>query len=318
MLEVRCISCWTLSRYCAWLFDPSNESGHSLFEATLAALARRLHDDTPKVQAAACTALSALCEQSGDEVAPYLGAIFTSVLQCFSIYGVKSTMQLFDLIGALADASGDYLADPNLTPLYLPSLMSQLRRLDDGDMHLFPVLECLACVASAAKCELLPYAQEVIIRCLRIANNTLSANAAVEAGAAPEDSAPVKDFAVCAIDVLSGLCEGLQGNFQELLLLEGDSGVDSLVSLLLVGAHDTLPELRQSVLMMAGEMAKSSPLLLMVSSGADRGTGALRRLLEACLLNIDSDREQHWPNVCSNAVWAVGEIALRVRRYNSN
>jgi hypothetical protein len=37
----------------------------------------------------------------------------------------------------------------------------------------------------------------------------MRANAAVESGAmSPDDDVPVKDFAICALDVLSGMCEG--------------------------------------------------------------------------------------------------------------
>lgn len=52
--EVRCISCWTVSRYCTWLFDGAGQGADedalsALFEATLRALLVTMADPRPKV-----------------------------------------------------------------------------------------------------------------------------------------------------------------------------------------------------------------------------------------------------------------------------
>jgi transportin-1 len=295
---MRSISCWALGRYCSWLFDPNNDSGLSLFQAALSALIDRMGDPTPKVQASACSALCVLSEAAGEEMTPYLPNLLSAAHHCFPIYGVKSTMHLVDLIGCVADSVGEEMSSPQLSPLYLPSIMHLLRQMDDADMYIFPILECLTSVTSAAGEEMAPYAVELSIRCLRIINNTLMSNAAVETGAAYDDSAPVKDFAICGIDVLSGLFEGLGNQFLNVIVSQGQA--DTLLSLLFASIQDTLPELRQSSILLAGEICKSAPSLL--------APPVRSRLMELFLLNLD----ESYPPVCSNAVWALGEMTVQV------
>jgi transportin-1 len=283
--------------------DPSS-SGSSvdreqLFASALAQLANRLSDPMPRVQAAALSALCVLSDFAGENIIPHLHDLFSVIHQCFPVYGVKCTMQLFDLIGTVADNVGESMCEPTLSPLYLPHIMTRLRSTADTDMYLFPVLECLTSVTSAAGIELAPYAAEIVDRCIRIANTTMIANAAAETGATEEDSAPVKDFAICGIDVLAGLCEGLTLYFGQLC----ESRADEIVSLLLSCSGDCLPELRQSSLVFIGEIAKNAPSLLTPH--------ARTRLMEVVLLNLLGNEE--CLTVCSNAVWSLGEMVVQVQ-----
>ena len=53
--EVRCIACWSVSRYCMWLFEGAAAQGaeddalSALFLATLRALLATMADTRPKV-----------------------------------------------------------------------------------------------------------------------------------------------------------------------------------------------------------------------------------------------------------------------------
>ena len=298
-LEMRCISCWVLSRYSAWLFESDYEHCHTLFHSSLVALCGRLLDTMPKAQAAACSALCILSEIACDELVPYLNDIFTIIQRCFPVYGVKSTMHLIDLIGTIADSVGNDLAVPELSVLYLPYLIHRLRVTEDNDMYIFPILECLTSVTSAAGLEMLPYTSELINRCLHIINNTIQSNQAVEEGNMIEDDAPVKDFAICCIDVLAGLCEGLGEKFTEYM---NDNNSNTLINLILTCAQDQLADLRQSAVLLIGELVKSTPTVLPIHT-------IQTRVIDIILANL-ADGDEH-PAVCSNAIWALGEVIIR-------
>ena len=368
MPEMRCISCWVLSRYSVWLFEqnenshddanydtssssPQNneEMKHQLFVSSLHSLCQAMLDSNPKLQAAACSALSTVLENAAavdrDLVLPYTKEIFQVVSQCFRLpYGVKSGMLLIDLVGTLADCLGEELynlsqslhsLDPsatantssnNMTSLYLPYVLQKFYSYADDDMYLFPVLECLASVTAAVRLDMLPYAKDLLTRCLHIINKTMTLNAAYEAGCKLKGSrrrdheraaanshedeedeeleyndvsdVPVKDFAICSLDVIGGLCEGL-GNYFVVLVSENNFS-DMLISLIINCSHDSLSDLRQSSISLAGEISKSASALF--SSPIIQ-----TKVVELMLLNLDEEYE----SCCNNAVWALGEIAMK-------
>lgn len=152
------------------------------FVQLLEALLGIMLDPRPKVQTACCSALCTLVEVAGpDPVTPYLPQLMTYVQQAFSLYGVKSTLILVDTIGTIADVVGDALADRSLVALYFPKLMEKFVELEDDDMRLFPILECLTSVVAASGIECQPYAHGLYFRCLRIIGNTMAANAIADA-----------------------------------------------------------------------------------------------------------------------------------------
>ena len=116
-----------------------------------------------------------------EPVTPFLHQLLTYVQQAFSLYGVKSTLILVDTIGTIADIVGDALADRSLVALYFPKLMEKFVELEDDDMRLFPILECLTSVVAASGLECQPYAHGLYFRCLRIIGNTMAANAIADA-----------------------------------------------------------------------------------------------------------------------------------------
>lgn len=176
--EVRSIACWVISRYCGWLFADDNDSGEHLFALTMDSLISTLTDKFPRVQAAACSAMCMLIEVAGEHSFPFVQKLLAAFQHCYGHYGVKSTMLLVDTIGTLADNLGDSLADPQLAPLFLPFLIQKFDEIEDTDYLLFPLLECLTSVTPAVGTEIAPYATNLLGRCLRIINFTLTSNAA--------------------------------------------------------------------------------------------------------------------------------------------
>jgi len=322
--EMRSISCWVLSRY-SELFQQNNgtaspaaaspnQLGLGFYEQTLSALLAVLFDPKPKVQVAACSALCLLIENSffvsvRDEVSgverevnilvPFIHPLLTALHKAFDMYGVKSTLILIDTIGTLADTVREEIARSEYTPLYLPKVMDKFNELDDTDMRLIPVCECLSSVLGVVGLGAQQHIQVIYSRCLRLLSHSLQ-NGGDENGhyKVDESDGLEKDFAICALDVLSSLCEGLQGLFAELVSQTGTH--DILFALMFSAMRDSVSEVRQSAFSLSGELVKHSFAALMTLPRAER-------LVELILPNLDTDH----PLVSNNAAWTLGELAMQ-------
>jgi hypothetical protein len=130
-----------------------------------------------------------------------------------------------------------------------------------------------------------------------------------------------KDFAVCAMDVISAICEGLNTLFVDLLSSSSVSApsapdqttqqqqhqsVDLLLQLMVLGLKDTdLPELRQSSFSLAGELCKHSFSLF---ANHSQGLQLINQLMSISTMNLDT----LYPLVCNNAAWTIGELSIQV------
>jgi transportin-1 len=271
------------------------DAGHdALVTATVQTALGAMVDPSSKVQAAGCSAMSAISNCGGDEITPFLPQILAVAQHCFTIYGVKSSMVLLDTIGTLADSVGDALADPALSALYLPHVMKKVDSLEDDDMDIFPCLECLTSLCVAVGAEMAPYANPLFGRCLRIAAATIEAN-----NATAED-APSKDFAICAFDVIGGLFEGLGETFVA-SIVENAATAELVLRLIFASLQDDLPELRQSGFAISGEVCKFAGTLLTPP--------VVHQLVCDILRCLDLEH----PVVINNAAWTLGELAIQVK-----
>lgn len=186
--EVRSIACWTLSRYCGWIFDDSSggdcnegqgdtyDDKNEYFVTMLKGLLTLLQDPTPRVQAASLSALCNLFEYAGDNLIPFLPDILRAAKEASQGYGVKSSLLLTDMIAVLSDSVGEAISDPTLTPLYMPIIMHFFNSLENFDSRLFPILECLTSLLTSMKDESKPYSEQIYRRCLIIIDSTMRAN----------------------------------------------------------------------------------------------------------------------------------------------
>ncbi|XP_053555682.1 transportin-1 [Bombina bombina] len=100
--------------------------------------------------------------------------------------------------------------------MLMPPLIQKWNVLKDEDKDLFPLLECLSSVATALQSGFLPYCEPVYQRCVNLVQKTLAQ--AMLHNAQPEQyESPDKDFMIVALDLLSGLAEGLGGNIEQLV-----------------------------------------------------------------------------------------------------
>ncbi|VDK20488.1 unnamed protein product [Anisakis simplex] len=123
---------------------------------------------------------------------------------------------LYDAVGTLADSVGSNLNQPQYVQTLMEPLMAKWSSLSDDDKELFPLLECLSSVATALHVSFLPFCEPVFRRCTALIGRCLQqVQLAVERPA--EYDMPDKDFLIVALDLLSGLAEGLSDHIDQLV-----------------------------------------------------------------------------------------------------
>jgi len=101
------------------------------------------------------------------------------------------------------------------------------------------------------------------------------------------------EFIVCALDLLSGLAEGLESALDNLLTTH-----PQLLQLLYECMQERDPDVRQSSFALLGDLAKvCCPHLL----------PHLNYFLPLCASNLNPA----FPSVCNNASWSIGELAIK-------
>ena len=148
----------------------------------------------------------------------------------------------------------------------MPPLIDKWNTLKDEDKDLFPLLECLSSVATSLQSGFLPYCEPVFNRCVSLVSQTL-AQSHLSLQQPEQFHMPDKEFMIVALDLLSGMTEGLQGNIEALiarsnllsLLYQCMQVCKCSVSTvtLLYTCQDSMPEVRQSSFALLGDLTKA-------------------------------------------------------------
>lgn len=229
---VRSITCWTLSRYAHWVVSQPHEQ---YLRPLMEELLSRILDTNKRVQEAACSAFATLEEEACTELVPYLEFILKTLVFAFSKYQHKNLLILYDAIGTLADSVGHHLNKPEYINLLMPPLIQKWNMLKDEDKDLFPLLECLSSVATALQSGFLPYCEPVYRRCISLIQQTLTQDV-VSISSPGQYESPDKDFMIVALDLLSGLAEGLDIHIESLVTSS------NIMQLLYQCMQDSMPE----------------------------------------------------------------------------
>ncbi|CAG8571826.1 5868_t:CDS:10, partial [Racocetra persica] len=280
---VRSITCWTLGRYSRWCVNPSNtpQDRSKYFEPLL-------------VGEAACSAFATLEEEACELLIPYLDPILRNLVFAFTKYQHKNLLILYDAIGTLADSVSGALNKKEHIDILMPPLIEKWHLLKDDDRDLFPLLECLSSVTTALGLGFQPFAQPVFERCVKLIHNTLVQYQLHQQN--PTLDMPDKDFMIVALDLLSGLTQGL-GNQIEALV---SNSTPSLLSLLSVCLTDPVAEVRQSAYALLGDLSIACFTHI---------KPFLNQFMVDLISQVDPNAEH--VSVCNNAAWAAGEIALQ-------
>ncbi|XP_060536964.1 transportin-1 [Cylas formicarius] len=286
---VRAITCWTLSRYSHWVVSQPHDS---YLKPLMTELLKRILDGNKRVQEAACSAFATLEEEACTELVPYLGFILETLVFAFSKYQHKNLLILYDAIGTLADSVGSHLNKPEYINLLMPPLIHKWNVLKDEDKDLFPLLECLSSVATALQSGFLPYCEPVYCRCVSLVQHTLCLHMANMQN--PDQyEAPDKDFMIVALDLLSGLAEGLNGHIEK--LVENST----IMQLLHLCMQDSMPEVRQSSFALLGDLTKAC-------------FQHVKPHISSFLPILGQNLNPEYISVCNNATWAIGEISIKL------
>lgn len=294
---VRSITCWTIGRYANWCVTQEGEAKEKFFVPVLEGLLRMVLDPNKKVQEAGCSAFATLEEEAGTALEPYLHPILTHLVMAFNKYQQKNLLILYDAIGTLADSVGAALSRPEYLQILMPPLIDKWMNLTDDDLNLVPLLECLSSVTIAASTAFVPYAQPVFQRCIAIIQSSLLQWQAYEQDPDTVEE-PDKSFVVVALDLLSGLCQGLGGSITELV----NNNQPSMMTLMTACLNHPEPSIRQSALALLGDVAIASFESLLKP--------ALVTVMPLVMQQIELEPSVECVSVCNNATWAVGEIAL--------
>ncbi|XP_015791866.1 transportin-1 [Tetranychus urticae] len=288
---VRSITCWTLSRYSHWVVGQPHDK---YLRPLMTELLKRILDANKRVQEAACSAFATLEEEACTELVPYLGFILETLVFAFNKYQHKNLLILYDAIGTLADSVGHHLNKPEYINLLMPPLIHKWNSLKDDDRGLSPLLECLSSVATALQNGFLPYCEPVFKRCLSLVEQTL--NQAIANVSHPDHfDPPNKDFMIVALDLLSGLAEGLNGaaEFGQLI------ACSNVMILLHQCMQDPLPDVRQSSFALLGDLTKAC-------------FQHVKPLTPQFLPILAQNLKPEFISVCNNAAWAIGEMAVKM------
>ncbi|XP_027199136.1 transportin 1 [Dermatophagoides pteronyssinus] len=287
---VRSITCWTLSRYSHWVVqNPENYLKPLIME-----LLNRILDPNKRVQEAACSAFATLEEEAGTDLVPYLDNILKTLVSAFGKYQHKNLLILYDAIGTLADSVGYHLNRPEFIELLMPPLIQKWNSLSDNDKDLFPLLECFSSVATALQTGFLPYCEPVFHRCLSLVEQTLKFNAIFQENQEQYDP-PNKDFLIVALDLLSGLAEGLGEHMVP--LIENTNTMRLLYECI----KDPTPEVRQSSFALLGELTRACFVFV---------EPCVRDFMPILAQNLNPENI----SVCNNATWAIGEISIKYKQ----
>ncbi|KAF8271037.1 ARM repeat-containing protein [Lactarius quietus] len=297
---VRSITCWTLGRYANWCTAGTTEDHKAqFFIPTMEGLLRMVLDNNKRVQEAGCSAFATLEEDAGTELAPYLEPVLRNLVFAFDKYQHKNMLILYDAVGTLADAVGPALQNPMYVDILMPPLNKKWSKLKDDDEDLIPLLECLASVTIAMGSAFLPYSGPVFERCVNIARTSIMQYQTWHQN--PELDEPDKTFLVVALDLLSGLTQGLGMALKPFI----ESSQPAFFQLLVLCLKHPQAPVRQSAYALVGDLAMACfPLLRQ----------HMPQVMHELILQLDPEPKVEFISACNNAAWSVGEVALRYGR----
>jgi transportin-1 len=309
--QLHCICAWTLGRYAHWAVEQvqAGAQGQLLAHVTQVFMAR-LGESHRRVQVACCAAFGVLLEVAGDLMVPYIQPIYQTLVSAMFRYQGQSLRMIFDVMGIMADSCGPATAEGDLPTIYVPPLLrmwSEIAARDPTDRTLLSLMESLASIALTSATNYQPYALQTYenamamieqVKLLLIATDTTSHQKLND-----EDVDPI----ICAVDLLDGIVEGMGANFSSLVESSSRYGPSVFLTVLhsLLSSHPDNVVVTSGVLMSAlallGDLARNCLGLLQ--------PGLLELLTEA----IQCMDPSQGASVCTNAVWAVGEICSKRR-----
>ncbi|OMH86037.1 Transportin-1 [Zancudomyces culisetae] len=257
-----------------------------------------------KLLEAACSALSTIEESAGEQMANYLQPVLQTLVAAFSTYHQRNLIILYDTIGTLADSVGSALT-PHCS-IIMPVLMDRLAvvstnlGLGDDVYDTYPLLECLSSISVALGSAFMPFASQSYSCCVSFIHHALDlAHSDMYADLFDPDLVTV------SLDLISSTIQALSPSLAPQLL--SSTQLPLFFQLLSSCLSSDNSEIRQSAFALLGDMAINCFSLL---------PDHLPLFLHLILLNCDPKALHSSINASNNAVWAAGEIIMRLAQFN--
>uniref|UniRef100_A0AAQ5Z2F5 Transportin-1 n=1 Tax=Amphiprion ocellaris TaxID=80972 RepID=A0AAQ5Z2F5_AMPOC len=254
--------------------------------------------------------LGAIAEGCMQGMIPYLPELIPHLVQCLSD---KKALVRSITCWTLSRYAHWVVSQPPDT--YLKPLMTELlkrildsnKRVQEAACSAFATLEEEACT------ELVPYLAFILdtlvfafskyqhknLLILYDAIGTLAdsvghhLNKPLHQSQPDQYEAPDKDFMIVALDLLSGLAEGLGGTIEQLVARS------NILTLMYQCMQDKMPEVRQSSFALLGDLTK-----------------ACFQHVKPCIADfmpiLGTNLNPELISVCNNATWAIGEISIQM------
>lgn len=145
----------------------------------------------------------------------------------------------------------------------------------------------------------LPYAGPIFDRCASIVHSSLLQYQAYQQN--PDMDEPDRSFLVVALDLLSGLTQGLGMALEPSI----SRSQPNLLSLLTVCLKHPQAPVRQSAYALVGDLAMNCFPILRPHMPA---------IMQELIVQLDPEPKVEFVSACNNAAWSVGEVALRYGR----
>ncbi|KAK3670401.1 hypothetical protein LTR78_009754 [Recurvomyces mirabilis] len=298
---VRQITCWALSRFAGWASHLDAAGKQQFFEPMMEGILQCMLDNNKKVQEGAASAFATLEESANVQLTPYSGVIVRQFVQCFSRYKDKNMYILYDCVQTLAEYAGPELAKPELVNVLMPALIARWEKVQDASREVFPLLECLAFVATALGNSFTPFARPFFMRCIKIIQQNLEDGQI--ATNEPYHDVPDKDFLVTSLDLLSSIIQALDEQFSSELAATANPNMFELLAYCMKDGNN---DVRQSAYALLGDCA------IYIFPRLQR---YLPTLIEIIMHQLDVSQTSDDPEtafrVINNACWSCGEIAMR-------
>lgn len=158
------------------------------------------------------------------------------------------------------------------------------------------MFQCLSSVTIAIGPAFLPYVAPIFERCLTLVHTSLLNYQAYQQN--PDLDEPDKSFLVVALDLLSGMTQGLAMSLESYI----NTSNPNLLDLLTVCLKHPQAPVRQSAYALVGDLAMHCfPIL----------RPKMPLIMAELVIQLDPEPKVEFISACNNAAWSVGEVALR-------
>eukprot|EP01062_Namystynia_karyoxenos_P067336 TRINITY_DN61275_c0_g1_i1.p1 TRINITY_DN61275_c0_g1~~TRINITY_DN61275_c0_g1_i1.p1 ORF type:complete len:952 (+),score=320.27 TRINITY_DN61275_c0_g1_i1:79-2856(+) len=296
---VRASACWTLGCLRDWLIS----DGAALLGRVLEALVGCVADSAKRVQHRACGTVEKLIESLGAGSQQYAAPVLAVVGRCFETYPVANLVHLYDLVITVAEALGAGFANPALLGLVMPPMVQRWNAAPDDAAELPAMMGAFTAVAIAIGPHFQQYTEEAFARACRVLYADAGGMVRLRMEGAPpaawdEEHCGDEGRIVAALDLVSGLADAVGSSIDALVAAQAP-----LVPTVLACCADRRRVLvRQSALAVCGDLAKwCYPRLAPAAADA----------LTLAVASIDPASGAQAAKVTTNAVWAIGELAVQ-------